>query len=243
MRTRPLIGITGRKDTSARLLHSPMSSVGETYIRAIHHVGGTPVVIPAVVVGDDWDTLFDRLDGLLLSGGGDIDPAYYGEESEPWMGQVDVERDVSELGLVRKWLEHERPLMAICRGHQVLNVALGGTLYQDIAAHIPNALDHAYSPARPMENPVHTVSLDPDCAIATILGSTALEVNSAHHQAVKVGADRLKIVGRASDGVVEAIELPGHPFCIGVQWHPEAMVKTSNTMWPIFEAFVAAAKN
>lgn len=243
MRMRPLIGITGRKDTSARLLSTPMSCVGETYVRAIQHVGGTPVIIPPVIVDDDdWATLFARLDGLLLSGGGDVDPAYYGEEHEPWMGQVDVERDISELGLVRTWLKGKRPLMAICRGHQVLNVAMGGTLFQDIAAHIPNALDHAYAPARPMELPVHTVTLDPGSNIAGILGSTSLEVNSAHHQAVKKAADRIAVVGHASDGVVEAIELPEYPFCIGVQWHPEAMVKTSHSMWPLFEAFVAAAR-
>ncbi len=238
----PLIGITGRKDTSARLLAVPMCSVGETYVRAIHRAGGTPVIIPPVVVDEDWDVLSARLDGLLLSGGGDIAPRYYGEEGEPWMGQVDAERDISELGLVRKWLELRRPLMAICRGHQVLNVALGGTLYQDIAAHIPNALDHAYVSARPMEKPVHLVELDPECALAKILGGTSFEVNSAHHQAVKAPADSIRVTGYAPDGVVEAFELPELPFGISVQWHPEAMVKTSDIMWPLFEAFIDAAR-
>lgn len=238
----PLIGITGRKDTSARLLNVPMCAVGETYIRAIHRVGGTPVVIPPVMLGEDWDILSMRLDGLLLSGGGDIDPSYYGEESEPWMGHVDAERDISELGLIRKWLASRRPLLAICRGHQVLNVALGGTLYQDIAAHIPNALDHAYVSARPMERPVHPVELDPGSALARILGGTSFEVNSAHHQAVKAPAGEIKVTGYAPDGIVEAFELPELPFGISVQWHPEAMVKTSDTMWPLFEAFVEAAR-
>lgn len=239
---RPLIGITGRKDTSARLLNVPMCTVGETYIRAIHHIGGTPIVIPPVVVEDDWDILVDRLDGVLLSGGGDIDPGYYGEAREPWMGRVDAERDIAELGLVRKWLALKRPLMAICRGHQVLNVALGGTLYQDIAAHIPNALDHAYVSARPMERPVHPVELDADSQLAGILGGTTFEVNSAHHQAVKVPAARIHVTGHAPDGVVEAFELPELPFGISVQWHPEAMVKTAESMWPLFEAFVDAAR-
>ena len=218
-----------------------MCAVGETYLRAIHHVGGTPVIIPSLVMDADWDVLTASLDGLLLSGGGDVDPTLYGEESEPWMGQVDAERDFSELGLVRKWLVSERPLLAICRGHQVLNVAVGGTLYQDIAAHIPDALDHTYVPVRPMENLVHRVTLDPESALATILGGTSFEVNSAHHQAVKALGGRLKVVGHAPDGVIEAIELLDYPFCIGVQCHPEAMVKTSETMWPLFEAFVGAA--
>lgn len=218
-----------------------MCAVGETYIRAVQHVGGTPVVIPPTAMQADWVALLAHLDGLLLSGGGDIDPVLYGEESEPWMGQVDAERDFSELGLTREWLAMERPLLAICRGHQVLNVALGGTLYQDIAAHIPNALDHAYVATQPMETIAHSVTLDPGSRLATILGGTAFDVNSSHHQALKAIGDRLTVMGHAPDGVVEAVEILTHPFCISVQWHPEAMVKASTTMWPLFEAFVQAA--
>jgi putative glutamine amidotransferase len=238
---RPLIGITGRKDTSARLSRITMCAVGETYIRAIQRVGGTPVVIPPTVTEADWAALLAHLDGLLLSGGEDIDSTLYGEAGEPWMGQVDGERDFSELGLTRAWLATERPLLAICRGHQVLNVALGGTLYQDIAAHIPDALDHAYVATQPMETIAHSVTLDPESRLAAILGGTMFDVNSSHHQAVKSIGDRLVVMGRAPDGVIEAVEIPAHPFCISVQWHPEAMVKASPTMWPLFEAFVQAA--
>jgi len=218
-----------------------MCAVGETYLRAIQRVGGTPVVVPPMAKDEDWEVLVAHLDGLLLSGGDDIDPGAYGEESEPWMGQVDAERDASELGLARKWLASERPLLAICRGNQVLNVALGGTLYQDIATYIPQALDHSYVPARSMERLVHSVTLDPYSMLAGILGGTRFEVNSAHHQAVKTLGERLAVVARADDDVVEAIEMPGHPFCIGVQWHPEAMVKADDSMWPLFEAFVNTA--
>lgn len=218
-----------------------MCSIGETYIRAVQRVGGTPVVIPPTATETDWEALLAHLDGLLLSGGGDVDPALYGDASEPWMGQVDADRDFSELGLTQRWLATERPLLAICRGHQVLNVALGGTLYQDISAHMPHALDHAYVAALPMETTVHSVTLEPGSQLAALLGGTAFEVNSAHHQALKAVGERLSVVGRAPDGVVEAVELPDHPFCIGVQWHPEAMVKTSATMWPLFEAFIRAA--
>ncbi len=218
-----------------------MCSVGETYIRAVQRVGGTPVVIPPTAMEADWETLLAHLDGLLLSGGEDIGPMLYGEEREPWMNQVDAERDFSELGLTRGWLATERPLLAICRGYQVLNVTLGGTLYQDIAARIPNALDHAYVAALPMETTVHSVTLEPGSRLAILLRGTAFEVNSAHHQALKVIGERLSVVAHAPDGVVEAVEMPDHPFCIGVQWHPEAMVKTSETMWPLFEAFINAA--
>lgn len=239
--SRPLIGITGRKDTSARLLNTPMHSVGETYTRAIHHVGGTPVMLPPLLQTEDWALLLTRLDGLLLSGGEDIAPVHYSQETEDWIGRVDEERDISELGLVQGWLKSERPVLAICRGHQLLNVALGGTLYQDIASHLPNALDHAYTPARPMEHPVHPVMLDPESRLAEVLGGSSFAVNSAHHQAVRAPGVGLNVVAHAPDSVIEAMELPTHPFCLSVQWHPEAMVKVSETMWPLFEALVKAA--
>lgn len=238
---RPLIGITGRKDTSARLLNSPMFSVGQTYVRAIQGAGGTPVILPPVLADADWATILNRLDGILLSGGEDIAPAHYHQSPAAWMGGVDAERDRSELGLVRAMLERRLPILGICRGHQALNVALGGELYQDITAQVSDAIEHAYVPGRPMETIVHTVNLSPDSRLTDILGGAEHAVNSAHHQAVSMPGDGLRIVGRAPDGVIEALEMPEYPFCVSVQWHPEAMVKVTPTMVPLFEAFVGAA--
>lgn len=218
-----------------------MHSVGETYVRAIHRVGGTPVIIPPLMKDGDWSVLLERLDGLLLSGGGDIAPLQYGQAREDWVAGVDEERDYSELGLIQRWLGTGRPVLAICRGHQLLNVALGGVLCQDIAAYFPQALDHSYIPARPLEKVVHSVILEPDSRLAQILGGSHFDVNSAHHQAIKISGEGLSKVGYAPDGVVEAVELSGHHFCVSVQWHPEAMVKSSDTMWPLFEAFVQHA--
>ena len=237
-----MIGITGRQDTSARLLHTPMHSVGITYTRAIQQAGGTPLIVPPLTQDDDWSGLAAHLDGLLLSGGEDIAPNHYGQELEPWTGRVDEERDHAELGLLRAWLPLGKPLLAICRGHQVLSVALGGTLLQDITTQFPDALDHAYAPARPMEREMHTVELMQGSRLAQILGGTHFAVNSAHHQAVMKPGRGLSIVARASDGIVEATEIAGRPFCISVQWHPEAMIKTSDTMRPLFAAFVDAAR-
>ncbi len=239
--TRPLIGITGRKDTSARLLNSPMHSVGATYVHAIHKVGGTPVILPPVMLVSDWKLLLERLDGLLLSGGEDIEPVQYGEAPESWLGGVDKVRDSAELGLARLVLKQDLPILGICRGHQVLNVALGGVLYQDILAHVPDTLEHALTPGRTIEALAHTVTIEPTSRLAAILGGTEFEVNSAHHQAVKIPGKGLLQTAHAPDGVSEATELPEHPFCLSVQWHPEAMVPHGTTMWPLFEAFVTAA--
>ncbi|MCJ7548760.1 MAG: gamma-glutamyl-gamma-aminobutyrate hydrolase family protein [Anaerolineae bacterium] len=224
------------------MLHTPMHSVGITYTRAIQQAGGTPLIIPPLTQSDDWPGLLAHLDGLLLSGGEDIAPSHYGQELEPWTGRVDEERDCAELGLLRAWLPLGKPLLAICRGHQVLNIALGGTLLQDIATRLPDALDHAYTPARPMERDVHTVDLVEGSRLAHILGGTHFAVNSAHHQAVTEPGRGVSIVARAPDGIIEATEIAEHPFCISVQWHPEAMLKTSDTMRPLFAAFADAAR-
>jgi putative glutamine amidotransferase len=219
-----------------------MVAVGETYIRAIIRGGGTPVVIPPITQPDDIEVLVKRLDGLLLSGGEDIAPRHYGQVGEPWMGQVDEDRDATELGLTRIWLRKAKPLLAICRGIQVLNVAIGGTLYQDISTSLPEALDHTYVPARSMEAPIHPVNIESGSMLAKIIGGTSFDVNSAHHQAVDVPGNGAKVVAHAPDGIIEAIEFPQQTFCIGVQWHPEAMIKVSDIMVPLFTSFVHACK-
>lgn len=238
----PLIGITGRKDTSARLVNSPMHSVGQTYVRAIQKVGGTPLIIPPVLDEAAWVLLSKRLDGVLFSGGGDIDPTYYEQSSGDFLGGVDKLRDQVELAGLRVMLAAGLPVLGICRGQQVLNVAQGGSLYQDIATQTSSLWDHAYLPARPMEQLVHPVAVEPESKLSQILGKLNFDVNSAHHQAVDVLGAGLRVVATAPDGVIEALELEDYPFCLSVQWHPEAMVKTDEAMYPLFAAFVAAAR-
>ncbi len=240
---RPIIGITGRKDTSARLVHSPMYSVGETYVHAVHQAGGAPVILPPMLAEADWTALLGRLDGLLLSGGEDLHPRQYGQPPEAWLGGVDEARDTSELGLIRAALEMRKPICAICRGIQVLNVALGGTLYQDLAAQVPGALDHAFLMSRSLDQSIHPVTLEADSALARILGGVTFAVNSAHHQSIQTPGAGLRVVGRAPDGVIEAVELADYPFCIGVQWHPEALVRSDPMMASLFAALVEAASS
>ncbi len=240
---RPIIGITGRKDTSARLVHSLMYSVGETYVHAVHQAGGAPVILPPMLAEADWTALLGRLEGLLLSGGEDLHPRQYGQPPEAWLGGVDETRDTSELGLIRAALEMRKPIFAICRGIQVLNVALGGTLYQDLAAQVPGALDHAFLMSRSLDQSIHPVTLEADSALVRILGGVTFAVNSAHHQSIQTPGAGLRVVGRAPDGVIEAVELADYPFCIGVQWHPEALVRSDPAMAALFAALVEAASS
>ena len=177
-----------------------------------------------------------------LSGGGDIDPTYYDQASGRFLGGVDKLRDQSEIAGLRVIVAEGLPVLGICRGQQVLNVARGGTLYQDIAIQISSPLEHAYLPARPMEQIVHPVAVEPGSQLARILGERDFGVNSAHHQAVRIPGEGLRVVATAPDGVIEALELEDYPFCLSVQWHPEAMVKIADTMYPLFAAFVAAAR-
>ncbi len=218
-----------------------MYSVGETYVRAVHEGGGVPVIIPPLLTEADWRPLLLRLDGLLLTGGEDIAPLHYGEGPQSWLGGVDEERDASELGLVEQALALELPILGICRGQQLLNVALGGTLYQDITAQLSQALEHALVPGRPMERITHSVTIEPDSTLAEVLGGVEFGVNSAHHQAVRRPGEGLRVVARSEDGVIEGLELLDHPFCLSVQWHPEAMLKVNATMKPLFRALVVAA--
>jgi putative glutamine amidotransferase len=180
-----------------------------------------------------------RLDGLLFSGGGDLDPATYGAPPHRLVAGVDLQRDAAELALAR-WASVEgRPLFGICRGLQVLNVALGGSLYADVSQH-PGAIRHTYSPGFPTDLRPHDVRVEPGTCLADLLGAPRVAVNSLHHQASQSLAPGLVAAAFAPDGLVEAVELPGHPFALAVQWHPECLPGAPE-MQRLFAAFVAAA--
>ncbi len=188
--------------------------------------------------------LVERLDGFLFSGGGDMDPAFYGEPVAGSRG-IDRQRDELELVLVQRVVQARKPFLAICRGHQVVNVALGGSLYQDLASDMPGAIRHDYfqSAGYARDLRPHEVQLEPDSRVAQILGGTRFPVNSLHHQGIRRLAEGLVPVGYAPDGLVEAFEMPDYPFAIGVQWHPEALAPTDPTMQRLFDALVQAARD
>jgi putative glutamine amidotransferase len=235
----PLIGITGgRESENGPVRHI---SVPEAYIQAIIRAGGLPVIVPIGLPEKDFAELRSRLNGLLLTGGGDIDPARFAGRAHPRIYAVDRERDNLEIGLAQLAVRSKWPFLAICRGIQILNVALGGSLYTDIADQFPNALRHDYYPDWPRDHSAHLVRVTPESRLSGILGMTTFPANSLHHQGLDKVAPGLCPVAFAPDNLVEAVELiASHPFGFGVQWHPE-WLPDSVPMQALFQAFVQAA--
>ena len=222
---KPLIGIT------------PCSRVDD-YVESVRAAGGEPKVLSN---HDDPDDVLRTVDGILLTGGPDVDPALYRQPKHATT-HVAPERDAFEVPLSKKALAASVPLFAICRGVQVLNVAAGGTLVQDIPSETPTGIEHTIE--EPKDARAHDVRITPGTRLASMLeGSAALEactVNSRHHQAVGDVAPAFVVSAVSPDGIVEAIERPESPFCVGVQWHPENFWRTGEFR-PLFDAFVAAA--
>jgi len=215
----------------------------EDYRQAVLHVGGEVHIVDAsMAVGE----VIDGIDGLLLTGGEDLAPARYGEAPHPSVVDVDPARDEFEIALVGEARRRNLPILAICRGIQVLNVACGGTLVQDIPSELAGALEHHWTvpPHKPYDL-AHEVWIDKDTLLARLLrerlsDTDACEANSRHHQAVKKTAEGFRVSATAPDGVIEAIEDPSARFCLGVQWHPENFWRTGEFR-PLFEGFLEAS--
>ncbi len=237
----PLIGITCWKSDPAGPLARHTYNLGENYLRSVQAAGGLPVAVPPLLDEHELRTLFDRLDGLLLSGGGDLDPAIFGEPRHRATHGVSPERDRAELALARWALAEDKPLLAICRGIQVMNVAVGGTLIQDIPTQISTQVTHRYSDDTPRDFIAHAVRVDAASRLARILGALEVSTNSWHHQACQAPGQGLVYTAWAPDGVVEATEMPGHRFALGVQWHPEDMAHHRADMLALFRTFVEAS--
>jgi len=235
----PLIGVT----TSVTVGKYPERvQLNTAYVHAVQQAGGVPVLLPPESSEAAIEALWERLDGLMLTGGGDIDPARFGEARHASVSDVSDARDALELELTERAVSQERPLLAICRGIQVLNVALGGTLYQDIPSEPGSPIDHSQKERR--DRPTHAVKvLGEGTRLGRILGTLEIEVNSFHHQAVKRLGRGLREVAWAPDGIIEGVELPGADgFVVGVQWHPEDLVEHDPVARSLFAAFVDAAK-
>jgi putative glutamine amidotransferase len=235
----PLVGIT----TSITVGAVPERAfVNGAYIRAVQEAGGIPVLITPHFTPEVQAALWQRLDGLVLTGGGDIAPGRFGEARHPTVDEVSPARDELEIDLTRRAVADAVPLFAICRGIQVLNVALGGTLMQDLPSEWPNALSH--SQTAPRHQPTHAVKvMGEGTHLGRLLGTLELDVNSMHHQAIKQLGEGLREVAWAPDGVVEGVEMPGDDrFVLGVQWHPEELVAHDQAARNLFTAIVDAAR-
>lgn len=216
----------------------PRIGQNETYVHALIRAGAAPSLIPPLTDPSLLHRVYEELDGLLLPGGVDVDPRHYNEPRHERCGPLCPEQDEAELNLARWAVADQVPLLAICRGIQVLNVALGGSLYQDIETQVPGAEKHDRYPDQPRDHLSHLVTVTPGTRLARILGASSLPVNSMHHQALKGVAAGLVVTARASDGIIEAVEVREHPFAVAVQWHPEELIDDSRHALRLFEVFV-----
>lgn len=240
---KPLIGITcnfSHDDTPGLtthygLLEQKWHMLADEYIRAVENAGGIPVILPIYKNKESMAEALEHLDGVLISGGNDVDPSLYGEFIIKEVGAIVPERDAQDLAITRAIIKDtNKPLLGICRGIQIMNVAMGGTLFQDLGKAGYN--DH-FVGCCPITHPVHKIKLTEGSQIADIIGSTELAVNSFHHQAVHDVADCFSVSAVADDGTIEAIELPGDRMVLATQWHPE-MLYTCETNQKIFQRFV-----
>ena len=235
----PIVGLTtyGVTETAAKTpYYDSHYALPSLYIDAVRRAGGIPLLIPP---GDDqWQDILNVLDAVIVTGGTDIDPARYNADSaNPRVYPPDAARDKTEIDFVRHLAQsQDKPVLCICRGMQILNVALGGTMH----AHIPDIRD--YDMHRSSEGfwTLHDCAIEPDSQLARIMQAETVNTFSGHHQAVKDVAPNLQVVATAADGIIEALTLPEHPFMLGVQWHPEKSAATDPTQQRLFDALVEA---
>ncbi|WP_422123794.1 gamma-glutamyl-gamma-aminobutyrate hydrolase family protein [Planococcus sp. X10-3] len=230
-RKKPVIGITARVEKDQTYTLDPV------YGQAILKSGGLPLIVP-IVDEEDIPLLCERLDGLIVTGGGDINPTLYGEEPHPSLGAVYPGSDLYEKELILEFLKLDKPFMGMCRGMQMLNVALGGTNYQDLDAEYEGKLyQHLQLAMR--THRTHSVELEEDSLLYQIMGEKEFHVNSFHHQAVRDVSNKLRVAARAKDGMVEALESNDYQFVMGIQWHPEEFaLQGDQASINIFDRFV-----
>lgn len=245
MKKRPVIGVTTQTQEAVPNELPRCWIMGHRYVEVLASFGAVPWLVP--LLEHDEETLraiYEQLDGVFLPGGADVDPLSYGDEKAVGCGRTDLARDRTELTLVRWAAEDGKPVLAVCRGEQILNVAAGGTLYQDLAQHRDGSMKHDYFPVDGLytrEFRSHAVRVAEGTQLHRLLEDETVEVNSMHHQGIKVLAPSLVASAVAPDGVIEAVEPANGQFMIGVQWHPENLVDTDPRMHRLFTAFAEEA--
>ncbi|MBW6473691.1 MAG: gamma-glutamyl-gamma-aminobutyrate hydrolase family protein [Anaerolineaceae bacterium] len=235
----PIIGITAGKD----LIDTGIQKICliEKYSCAISASGGIPFVIPPDISTYSIETIISRVDGIMITGGGDIETKRFNGQDHPRVYGVDVDRDNLEIGLVHAAESSGKPILGICRGIQIINVALGGDLYTDIQDQKTDPLKHDWFPDYPRNRLSHSVEIISGSLLNKILEISITDVNSLHHQAIRNLSNKLSATAFAPDGIIEAVEIRDHPFFLGVQWHPEWLFDLETTQ-KLFKAFIQAAK-
>jgi putative glutamine amidotransferase len=237
----PVVAVTAtiREEDSPRRVR-----LNAAYVTALENAGLVPLVVPPLADPAAADRILAAVDGLLLTGGEDVAPEYFGEEPHPKLGSVSKARDATEIALISAARRLRIPLMAICRGIQVLNVESGGSLIQDIAAQRPDALEHNGS--GPRGAALHAVDIDEDSILGLATGAGRLDVNSLHHQAIDRLGDGLRVTARAPDGIIEGVESTDDWWVLAVQWHPEEMdaaARPGAEPGPLFKAFAESVRS
>jgi putative glutamine amidotransferase len=247
MDRRPVILVAPSTAAQGEEFSDASISLSNRYTDAIIAAGGLPQVFPATTDRSIISEAVERCDGVLLTGGEDVDPKLYAtnlpEELAKKIGVLEPQRDQWEAGIIEDVFQKQKPLLAICRGHQMLNVALGGTLVVDIGLQIPSALDHRQMNRKCDQ--VHDIEVAPDSLLAKAVGTGKIGVNSTHHQAIGKVAEPLRVVAQSSDGVIEAVELKARgvtPFLMSVQFHPERLIDTDPIFLQLFTSFVTACQ-
>ncbi|MBC8590975.1 gamma-glutamyl-gamma-aminobutyrate hydrolase family protein [Wansuia hejianensis] len=230
---KPVIGLTSQIEYSGRI---KLSKINYTYIKAISEGGGVPIIIPNLKRLEDIDKYLDMIDGLIFTGGEDVSPLLFDENPIKEVTHICYERDTMELTLFKKAYNRGIPIFGICRGIQLINIGLGGSLYQDINRQVPNSLGHVS--AYRIEGGYHTIDIEEDTILYDIFNKKKICVNSQHHQSVKSLGKNLKINSTSSDGIIEGIESTNEKFVLGVQFHPEAMIDRHEEFKGIFEHFI-----
>ena len=237
---KPIIGITPSHNTE-----NNDTSLRPTYPKAIAAAGGLPILLPLECSDDDINQFMDICDGLLFTGGPDIQPSLYGEDTHLNCGKASAARDHLEFRLLTAAMDACKPIFGICRGIQVLNTGLGGSLYQDIPSQIPREFPLAHQQPSYYNIPCHRVNIVPNTLFASICqDETHIAVNSCHHQCIHIPAPGLMVSAAAPDGIIEAIEKPDYPnFFLGVQWHPEYLWEQDEAAMGLFQTFVDACRS
>lgn len=235
---KPLIGLTPSHNTENQDI-----SMRPTYLKALKAAGAIPVVLPLEASREDLAQLVELLDGFLFVGGPDVHPFLFGEETIEGCGNVSLQRDTMELNLLSLAISAQKPILGICRGIQLINIGLGGTIYQDIKSQYQVNIPITHKQPFYYDIPCHTINITAGSALSKLVGhpeGAAIQVNSMHHQAVRTVAPGLVACGLSPDGLVEAVEKPGYPFLLAVQWHPEYLWEKDAAAAILFQTFTQA---